>query len=756
MRRLRYLFVLLLIFISQVVVFIGLSGVNEDGGDFDRKPLGDPGNRRNSELLFGAEAVFDVGARGKKDAAPSSDEPLVGHARETPKRSQGFHTKTLEELFASSTENKNELSDDEAVKRWFGMLQNMTDTLFLDEMGPKSDSICQVPDLKAPAQMCRDEIGWECNMVPAFSSYNPSTRNITVKCPGRFRVNQVDRTESEEIVSRGSYRRKAVWKYYQGPQEIAMETEYADVVCKNKKMQDLHNYHTQFVPKPAADRQQEGRLREVKGQEPAWQPLCILTVVLDSMSRAQAHRSCGLPKTMALLKKFYRGYFSDIPPSSGHGPMSHQSFFFSRLNAISSSTLLNLTPLFSGQLYQDIDMGKVARGIYAKDIKEWIWEYAAQRGYITSYGVDNNSGLMGTRTHCKACHYRPPVLPHVEHGWQKRENEQVRPNVLSGLCDGNHMLHEYILNYTRDFLKHPYPAKWAALDLNAGHRGETESGNQVDAELAVFLEDVLKENRDLVVFILGDHGKPLHKNPSHLGSYYETLLPFLSVLMPTWLLRERPDIMANLIDNQQRYMVHADLHLSMKSLLHYPNMGEVDGAIASKAVNVFTEVIPQERSCEQANIPPWTCVCGFMQKLPESHWTPRHTTMVQKTLGYINAMHSLKWLQSSDTSALGDARTSCLDLHLRRILSVVVNENKDEDLHSARHYVYRLTFQTIEEDTVWSVVMDSDMDIKRVRQITLYQPYDVCWDRRVPLQFCVCNKASQPTPSKLYRPRSVT
>lgn len=47
---------------------------------------------------------------------------------------------------------------------------------------------------------------------------------------------------------------------------------------------------------------------------------------------------------------------------------------------------------------------------------------------------------------------------------------QMGPDTFSGLCEGNHFLHEYILNYTRDFLRHPHPVKWAALDLNAGHR----------------------------------------------------------------------------------------------------------------------------------------------------------------------------------------------------------------------------------------------------------------------------------------------
>ena len=75
------------------------------------------------------------------------------------------------------------------------------------------------------------------------------------------------------------------------------------------RLRDLHNYHTQFLSKPATDQEQEQQFRKVKAEEPAWKPVSVLTVVLDSTSRAQAHRSCGLPKTMALLRKFYHGYF---------------------------------------------------------------------------------------------------------------------------------------------------------------------------------------------------------------------------------------------------------------------------------------------------------------------------------------------------------------------------------------------------------------------------------------------------------------
>ena len=47
---------------------------------------------------------------------------------------------------------------------------------------------------------------------------------------------------------------------------------------------------------------------------------------------------------------------------------------------------------------------------------------------------------------------------------------QISPGVMSGLCDGDTIIHEHVLNYTRDFFNSDYPAKWAAMTLNAKHR----------------------------------------------------------------------------------------------------------------------------------------------------------------------------------------------------------------------------------------------------------------------------------------------
>ncbi|PIK34977.1 hypothetical protein BSL78_28194, partial [Apostichopus japonicus] len=405
------------------------------------------------------------------------------------------------------------------------------------------------------------------------------------------------------------------------------------------------------------------------------------------------------------------------------------------------ATSLNLTPLFSGELYDNLDEDRVTKGIYAKDIQEWSWQYANGRGYITSYGVDNASGLMGTRTKCKDCHYRPPVLPHAAHGWLQKERVQMGPDTFSGLCEGNHFLHEYILNYTRDFLRHPHPAKWAALDLNAGHRREAEAINQLDEELSAFIQEVLDENDNLVVMLLGDHGKPYEIHHANLGGHYETLLPFLSILVPSWLLEESPSIAENLVKNQQRYMVPADLHLSMKSLLHYPDMGQVERAKDdnNKSMILFTQEIPQTRTCDDAIMPAWSCVCGYMRKIPKKEWQPMYVKMVDKATDYINYYHSPERLL--DNQVVDDLETVCYDIHFKELLHVIVNENPLEKQGSPKRNIFYITFQAKEDDTVWQAVLNNAMDVYQVKQYSLYQKYDVCWDKRVPLPYCVCDRS---------------
>ncbi|XP_019632430.1 PREDICTED: uncharacterized protein LOC109476045 [Branchiostoma belcheri] len=610
-------------------------------------------------------------------------------------------------------------------------VKSAEDSLFSTDVGPASDSACAIPDLKAPDDLCWRNVTWRCNMSSTFSKL--INRTIHVNCPGTFRVNFLERREHEAPLPSGQYVEYPQWKYYEGPTSVTMETSYADVVCKDENGKDQHNYHTQFLQDDDINESQRQKFLETKTKEPSWKPLSVLSISLDSVSRAHFHRPCGLPKTSAFLRKLYYGATED----QNGGSLSHHAFLFNRLNAISGSTVMNLTPLYAGQLYDEVDEEKVRNRVFAKTVNEWIWEYAGKRGYVTSYGVDNGGGLMGTRTPCMDCHYRPPVLPHQEHGWIKRENEEVSPNVLSGFCEGNHMLHEYIMNYTRDFLRMPHPAKWAAFDLNAHHGYSAESVNQLDDRMVALLHGALSEDPNLVVFLFGDHGKSYHRFASHLGGHYETLLPFLSIILPTWLLRDRPAILKNLAANQRKYIVHLDLHKTMKSLLHYPRLDSTEGHTADTAINLLTETVPKNRTCEEAGLPAWTCACGLMKQLEETEWSARHTEMAKFSLHYLNNMHrpeTLSRIRRLNRLATAQ-KTSCMDLTFDRILHVFETRNPGSSAGMRR---YQITFTALEGPSLWELVIDDAFHIQQIKQLSLYRKYEECWDRRVILQYCVC------------------
>ncbi|XP_033101920.1 uncharacterized protein LOC117105032 isoform X2 [Anneissia japonica] len=600
--------------------------------------------------------------------------------------------------------------------------------LYNSSVSSESDSICIIPKLNIPKDICPKSIAWKCNLTPTFS-LNNGNGSVQVSCDGDFRVNTIDRALVDEALE---FKVKpAQWKYYKGPAVIPFNTEYLDIACKTKSFRerDHHNYHTQFVPKKKLNMEQSKKLKKHLMTVPGWEPLSILVVSLDSLSRAHAHRPCGLPKTMKLLR------------SLKGDENSFQSFLFNRFNSVGKVTIQNLTPLFSGHLFENEDIEKARKKLDSVDIQEWIWQYASKRGYITSYGVDNTSGMMGTKTKCNDCHYRPPTIPHREHGWIARENEKVSPGVLSGFCDGDHFLHEHILNYTQGFLQETYRAKWAALDINAHHRIEAESINQVDEDLRNFLDNALRYNYNLVVFVLGDHGKPYPKDMSNLGGTYESLLPFLSIIMPSWLLNMRLDIKYNLLVNQQRYLTHRDLHLSMKSLMHFPNMDEVSGFVGEKAVNVFTQEISRKRGCNEAGMPAWSCACGKIKKLEKNEWRIFHTEMVKFVINHINQKHSKKALFKANQGTSMEwnplHETSCIDINFDKIINIQVREEVDASGQSSTYY--HILFQAKEYKTVWLVILDNKWEIHQLSQVTRYNKFYPCGDKLVRLEFCVCD-----------------
>ncbi|XP_038059718.1 uncharacterized protein LOC119730765 [Patiria miniata] len=626
------------------------------------------------------------------------------------------------------------------------LLQILEPSLFSDRIDPVSDSVCYLPAIKPP-DMC-GHTEWECSLDPTYVYHDRINRTLHVSCEGEFQINFISREESETRLPNHEFMPDREWHSYRGPTTVPFPSQYADVVCPKTVGEDIvdqHNYRTQFVRNVTSEKEQIKKFEKLSASSSDWQPLTILSINIDSMSRPHFHRPCGLPKTAQLIKDLYYSHTSGSTDSpSNHKVPSHQAFLFNRLNSVGGVTAMNLTPLYAGIYLRRSDEEKrVLLHRYPRKIKEWIWDYANSLGYLTSYGVDTGNGLFGTRTVCKTCTNRPGSLPHWEDGWVKRENEEVRPGVLAGLCDGDTFIHEHIMNYTQDFLNSDYPVKWAAFDVNAKHRPEPDSATQIDDSLVHHLKELMESQPNLVIFLFGDHGDRYHGNyTDHPGSYLEIFLPFLSIIVPRFVMEENPDWERNLLINSQRYVVHYDLHHTMKSLMHYPALHNVSGHLSKNSYNLFTQVVPRSRTCDVANMPYWSCVCGGPKFLPQDRWTDQHVSLARAAVDEINHKHSKDALLQQDATNK-NLSTSCMDIQLANITSIAAYEHEYAGVFSA---YYHIMFTSNEGPSVWQVTIDNQASVDSLKQVSRYRKYEDCQDYRVSIEFCICRQFPPGTP----------
>lgn len=614
-------------------------------------------------------------------------------------------------------------------QRLLERLRKLEGRLMTSDVGPPSDSDCQAMNPKAPANLGRDDLRWVCNFSRTFVFQDRERRTLDVKCDGKFKVNFVNREEDDSLRKNGKYVEDPVWEEHTGPTVLPFKTKYADVECNGQ-----HNYRTQLVPDPAMEvKQRELYNQFVKGTE--LRPLSFLSISIDAVSRAQMYRSFGLPRTAGLLKRLYYASVTNHSETASV-PLTHQAFLFNRLNSISGYTAMNLVPMYAGELFtMDDERERVRHSKFVKPVKEWVWQYAAKRGYITSYAVDTGNGLFGTRTVCKDCHYRPGCLPHWEHGWVTKENTVLKDGVLSGFCEGDGMVFDYIMNYSRQVLQRDHPAKWVAFDSAVHHRPEPEAINQMDESLSVLLETVLQENENLVVLLFGDHGKPYTKFPDHIGGHYETLLPFFTMILPLHALKTRPDIADNLLENSQRLISFFDVHTTIKSLIHFPHVEKVEGHLSHEGINLLTSVISPHRSCAEAGIPDWSCACSVMREMPESEWTPEVQKLVDKAIDDINKQHKTEAIVSSEK------KTTCQDVQLDKVQSVFVSESIRKTLGPKRSLEreteFTINFAVVQGPATFKLVITRD-HIVSLKQMTRYAKYKECHDERVSIEFCIC------------------
>jgi hypothetical protein len=467
----------------------------------------------------------------------------------------------------------------------------------------------------------------------------------------------------------------------------------------------------------------------------------ILTIILESTSRAQLFRDISIPLTSYIIKRNYFCWNETF--------CTHRAFLFNRFNSKAASTISNLVPLFCGEKYSKSMRVKHVLGFIPKN--GWIWEYGKKFGYISSDGGDNGNGFGGTRSVHLTVDMRPAVFPMWKDKWidmndeiigyigvpkkdkpidgiKTKINDVKKVRYKTGFCAGDTFIVDHILNYTLDMWNHKNLMgipKWGSIKLNDQHSPlPLYSLNSIDKFLYKFLKNFLKEHQNTVIILLGDHGYG-KSDRRYQAAEIERLSPALVILFPSLLLNENPSVEKMLLLNSQRLLVHEDIYQTYKGIMNWPQKYLSNG----NGLNLLSQEVPFNRTCEQVNLGGTSCLCSISDGIRTKNFENRHYKMANIIIQQINkrGIYSIK----------DNGYTSCRKVTLNKIIRIF--ESKDKN---------RWCLIVIQSNIGPSIWEGSFVKNKLVHliQLTKYRKYENCRDHNVDAEFCICKQFPDNTP----------
>jgi hypothetical protein len=383
-------------------------------------------------------------------------------------------------------------------------------------------------------------------------------------------------------------------KKYLGKVEIEDWVEYALGSCSSSKTSTL----TERYLKPRFKKSSYNKLKSLSKSS---KKMLILLISVDSFSRRHFYRK--LKETVKFLQ--------EIP--------EFEVVDFKLHNIVGTDTAGNQFFLFG-------PLGQKGSGP-EKDVlgDSALWKIMKKNKFMTLWGTDGCSSNVP-----KALGSSPEV-DHVVATFfcANRLYSRYSPekfHTFEQRCMGSRMSHSYLMNYTQEFcLQYQEVDLWVYNHFTAGHEASGQHAQSIDVDLKDYLKwfvEKFGESHNLVVFLNGDHGMRYGEHMSKTKSIQEYRLPasfilghrsFLSQVSNistlqtnSWRLNSKPDLRQTMI-----YLAEWQSGLNQSSPDHNPSN--------IKVLNLFQDLIPSTRTCDNAGIPPWFCSYIILNPVQADH-----------------------------------------------------------------------------------------------------------------------------------------
>jgi len=349
---------------------------------------------------------------------------------------------------------------------------------------------------------------------------------------------------------------------------------------------------------------------------------------------------------------------------------------------------------------------------------DWLQAIMKKQGYITMFGSPTSNLFNGAAWWDQSGFVH---VPPVYVGYSNYRHAYIKASQQQGYCLQGKMCHQHMFDYTKQMWDIYWDVpKMCYIHFHEGHDLQQTAG-VMDNEIPGYIDDIMSDN-NTIVFFMSDHGAgPIHNRP------------FLNIIVPIWWMEENR-LEEILYGNQEQLFSGYDLHKTLKHAISMPNLPEVPAAWANyyPSISLFEKLLPVNRTCLVARIPPNHCFC--------EPW--REPSEIRKKL----TDPSYNWLVDVMMDAIntepGIQQKLCPEFTMDTIDMIAWKEPKEET--GVRYWMIELTMKEGNPPNRYVMSLQeligntNGFNILSLKQITRYFKYEKCTPRGASPEFCVC------------------
>ncbi|EDW63236.1 uncharacterized protein [Drosophila virilis] len=368
------------------------------------------------------------------------------------------------------------------------------------------------------------------------------------------------------------------------------------------------------------------------------------------------------------------------------------------------------------------------------DAIAFLWNHFHNSGYLTAYAEDIATFNFTRRP---VDYYLNPIMKAFEKIMTKFR--RLKYDYCLGRKQSFRYVFDYCLQLVQRFV-HETPKPFFGIFWTKSFSNDDFSGAaNVDKDFVTYLEQFkehgLFERAVVILFSLhGQHKGPLMELSS---SFLEERLPMLHIYLPPWYRKQYPKVGKALDVNRRRLSSTVDLHLTIKKLLLQVQPG-ISYQLPCASCKTLFEILPVNRSCNDAAIPSHCCSCEPHTRVPKS--------VAVKAMAKLVVYRIRQYLRMNNYDG------QCYRLELRNLLRAYRKQYLDAKGNEVKSddgfYSYRLRLTTRPKGAFRATVFTNlNANIVRVREelierLNVYRNDSYCVTSPRAKEFCICRPSS--------------